>query len=330
MDRSRHIVLDWAEQGADFTASLPTVLKTTGALPDAKAWRRFVSVFLLSLGTLLFAAGVIFLLAYNWDDLGRFTQFALVEVLIVAALVPVAWLGLDRIAARASLFAAAVFVGGLLALIGQTYQTGADTFELFATWAVFILPWVMVGRFALLWILWLALVNVAVTLYYETFLGMFGVMFGPQRLLWLLFAINTAALLVWDGLGWRGVRWLRARWAARVVATASGGLITTLALFAVLDDGHSRVAAIGVWLAWLTAAYFVYRRFIPDLYVLAGSVLSIIVVVTALLARVLTRMGAGDGALLLIGLAVIGMSALGGWWLRNLGSHLRRQSEDAP
>jgi uncharacterized membrane protein len=330
MDRTRHTVLDWAEQGAEFTASLPSVLKSAGALPGGMAWRQFISLFLLSLGTLLLAAGVIFFLAYNWDDLGRYAQFALVEALIVVALVPVAWLGLGRIAAQVSLFAAAVFLGGLLALIGQTYQTGADTFELFATWSVFILPWVLAARFPPLWILWLALANVAVTLYYETFLGMFGVMFGPERLLWVLFFMNTAALLVWDGLAWRGIRWLRARWAARIIATASGGMITTLALFAVLDDGHARAAPMGMWLAWLAGAYYIYRRLIPDLYVLAGGVLSIIIVVTALLVRFFARTGMDDISFLLIGLAVIGMSALGGWWLRKLASELRRKAEDVP
>ena len=49
----------------------------------------------------------------------------------------------NRPAGKAALLAAALLTGGLLALIGQTYQTGADTFELFATWAALILPWVL-------------------------------------------------------------------------------------------------------------------------------------------------------------------------------------------
>ena len=48
-------------------------------------------------------------------------------------------------AGKAALLAASLFVGALLALIGQIYQTGADTFEMFAAWAALILPWVLVG-----------------------------------------------------------------------------------------------------------------------------------------------------------------------------------------
>lgn len=328
MQRARHTILDWAGQGAGFPEGLARAMQASGALPGAEAWRRFASLFLLLLGTLLFTAGVLFFLAFNWDALGRYARFALVEALVVAALLPVAWFGLERVAGRAALFAAAVMLGGLLALVGQTYQTGADTYELFASWAAFILPWVLVSRFVPLWMLWLLLVNVALALYYETFGGMLGVLFGPDRLLWLLLAVDTLALALWDGLGWRGTGWLRPRWAPRVIATACGALVTTLALFAVLDeDRATRLAEIAVWLGWLGAAYLVYRRVILDLYVLAGGVLSVIVVVTAFLVRALAKNGFTDAAWLFTGLAVIGMSAAGSWWLRRVAAQARLERE---
>ena len=50
--------------------------------------------------------------------------------------------------ARPSCVLLSLLTGALLALSGQVYQTGADTFELFAWWAVLILPWVLVSRFS--------------------------------------------------------------------------------------------------------------------------------------------------------------------------------------
>ncbi len=39
----------------------------------------------------------------------------------------------------------------LLAVYGQTYQTGADPYELFFGWAILIIGWVAISRFAPLW-----------------------------------------------------------------------------------------------------------------------------------------------------------------------------------
>ena len=47
-----------------------------------------------------------------------------------------------------------MLVGGLLALIGQTYQTGADPWQLFALWALLALPWCLGARSDMLWAPW--------------------------------------------------------------------------------------------------------------------------------------------------------------------------------
>jgi uncharacterized membrane protein len=168
----------------------------------------------------------------------------------VAALGVVWWLGLERTGGKAALL-----VGVLFGLIGQTYQTGADTFELFATWAAAILPFVLVGRFAALWLVWLTLVNVAAVLYYTTFRGLFGVLFGPEQMVWVMFGVNTLALVAWEWAAFVGVEWLRERWATRLLATASGGTVSALDLMAVIDWPDTGVFAVPAWLAWLAAAY---------------------------------------------------------------------------
>jgi hypothetical protein len=50
--------------------------------------------------------------------------------------------------------------------------------------------------------------------------------------------------------------------------------------------------------------------------VLAGGVLSLIVVITSFFVKTMRMRDAG--AFLFIGLVIIGLSAAGGWWLKNV------------
>lgn len=317
----RNLLLAWAERGHIAPSDLPRALALAGATPTAGDWRRFLDRLLLWLGTVMVAAGLIFFLAYNWNDMGRFGKFGLAEALIVLGLLSIWRFGLDGPGGKAALLAVSLFTGALLALIGQTYQTGADTFELFAAWAVLILPWVLTGRFPALWILWLGLCNLAAILYIQTFGRFFGgvlldAMFGKEELLWLLFVFNTAALALWEALSAYGLAWLRERWATRLLATVSGVTITTLVCYAVADR-HDTSLVVPIWAVWMIGAYFLYRRRTLDGYVLTGGVLSLIVVTCAFLIHMLDW-HSDAGALLFIGLIIVGLSGVGGWWLKHV------------
>jgi len=314
--QGRHEILDWAEDGRIAPGDLRRALDVAGALPGSLEWRRFLDRLLLFGGTILVAAGVIFFLAFNWNDLGRMFKFALVEVLLVAALVFVWRLGLERITGKAALLGAALLTGALLALIGQTYQTGADTFELFAIWALAILPWALVARFPALWLLWLLLVNLAAFLYLETMRRPLWFFAGTERQLWMLFALNTVALIVWEGLALSGIQWLRERWSVRILATASGTFATALAISEIMSRHTS--GGFAAWVAWLAAAYVLYRHKVKDLFVLAGGVLAVVVVVSTAVIRHLFRVDAS--AFLMVGLLIIGISAAGGWWLKSIAA----------
>jgi uncharacterized membrane protein len=284
------------------------------ARPDALAWRTFIDRLLLWTGTTSLAAALVFFLAYNWQDLGRYARFGLAEAAIVAALVVVWRFGTEHPAGKAALLAASIFAGALLALIGQTYQTGADTFELFAAWAVAILPWTVVARFAGLWLLWLAVANLSISLYFQAFDGVFGILFGVERQLWMLFAFDTGALAALELARFAGVAWLQPRWSLQVVATASGALITSLTMMAAFD-GDMDPAYAG-WLLWLGGTYLVYRRRLPDLYLLAGAALSVILVTASLLIKHVLSEAAVS--FLLVAVVVIAISAAAGWWLRQV------------
>src|SRR5258706_5168461 len=327
MSRVRNDVVDWAEEGRIRPDTIRDALRITEVTPTPSQWRGFLDRLGLWLGVILLAFGLIFFFAFNWAALGRFAKFGLVELPLVAAIILVYRLRLDNFKGKALLLGAALLMGALLALIGQTYQTGADTYELFAVWALAILPWAAVGRFGALWLMWIGLINLAVWFYYHAFGGLFRMLLwgGPDRfleVLWAFFVLNTAALLVWE-LAASRLSWLDERWTVRVLAVASGGIVTALALWALIQPEKGLAAAWIAYIAWIIVAYLVYRHWRRDLFVLAAGALSVIVMVTGLLSKALitniTNTG-GAGALLMIGLVVIGMSAGAAYWLKGVAA----------
>ncbi len=307
MSRFRGEVLDWIEAGRVPPGAERQALRAAGMLPAPADWRAFLGQLTLWLGTLALAAALIFFFAFNWADLGRFAKFGLVEAAILAGLI-ICWrVDLDGIAGKAVLTLLSLLVGALLALAGQTYQTGADTFELFAWWAILILPWVLVSRFSPLWLVWLALLNLAAYLY-------FRLSWAGEALTWTLFALNSAALIGWEAAHRAGLPWLRDAWPPRLVAIASGGMATALSVWALVADENGLGAL--AHLGWLAAVYHWYRNVRPDLFMLAGGVLSAIVAIVAFLSKHL--IDSGGGGLLFIGMVVIGLSAAGAVWLKSV------------
>jgi uncharacterized membrane protein len=128
--------------------------------PADLAWwlPRVIAVLAAALGGL----GVIFWIAANWETLGRFGRFALLQGCFLAACLG----ALSRPAARAPLgLAALLTIGGLFAYFGQTYQTGADPWQLFALWAALSLPLCVGARSDILWTPWALVALSAVSLW---------------------------------------------------------------------------------------------------------------------------------------------------------------------
>jgi predicted Zn finger-like uncharacterized protein len=314
---SRGDILAWADAGLIVPENIPLALSLAGLTPGSRDWRRFLDLLTLWLGAVFLAAGVIFFFAYNWKEMGRFAKFGIAEALLLAAAVSSWRLGLERISGNAALLVATLLTGALLALVEQTYQAGADNWELFFRWALLVLPWVVISRFAPLWLVWLLLVNLATGLYGKT-PGPFGFMSHIQSTLWSLAVLNTLALVVWELAAGKEMPWLLERWEPRIVAAAGMFFVTFLAVCGITDPSISGGAEFLAYAACLGGTYVVYRRHKQDLYMLTQGVLSLIVVITTFLGHNLARSG-DAGTFLFIGMVVLGLSAAGGWWLRSVG-----------
>ncbi|MCE8016612.1 DUF2157 domain-containing protein [Halomonas sp. MCCC 1A17488] len=314
------------ERGEISREQVARAVALSGLHPSGRAWAVFLDRLLLWLGTLALTCGLLFLIAYNWTEMGRWLRFGLVQAALLAA-IGVYWWAEGRggagggikatMVARAALMAASLLLGVLLALFGQVYQTGADPWQLFFFWAVLMLPWTLVARFDALWVLWLGLLNLALALYFRTWGGAFDLFFDSDTAaLWGLFALNTAALTLWE-LGARRWRWLSVGWAARLLALGSGIPLTLLMIVLIFDERVDVSPAILVYPLWLAALYAVYRHWRPDLFMLAGGCLSVIAVVTLFLARHLLWQ-AEAGGFLLLAVAVLALGAAAAVWLKRL------------
>ena len=278
---------------------------------------------LLVVAALLLGAGLIFWIAANWQEQSRGFKLGLIEAALVAALAAACLLPRGRTAA---LLCATLVLGGLLAFIGQTYQTGADAWQLFAAWAGLALLWVLVQRSDLLWTLWVAIAALALSLWTGP-IGLLHWFLRDQHqpgvealtmLAWLALALLPIAvaclpllrLRARDGTG-------LGRWSHRLAQGLALATWSGLAITGMFDsDGFSTswpVAAVLVAsMLWLDL-----RSRWRDLPSLGLAVLAANVLVLSLATRLLFDARFDVGALLLLGL--LGMGCLGGsasWLLR--------------
>lgn len=105
------------------------------------------------IGIGLIASSILYLIAANWWMLPQAAKLLIPQVfLLISALSSVFFFNQTHY--RQALDTFACFMLGLsLAVIGQTYQTGADSYLLFLVWALLLLPWLYrpnIGVFALL------------------------------------------------------------------------------------------------------------------------------------------------------------------------------------
>lgn len=147
------------------------------------------------LAALLLGAGLIFWVAANWQAQTRAIKFNLLQgALLLPVLAALLWPRLRT----ACLLLATLALGALLAFVGQTYQTGADTWELFAAWAALALPWTLAARRDSLWAAWTLVAGVGIWLWNaDIFLGFDARHTTGGQLTYVLSLLPWAALFTW-------------------------------------------------------------------------------------------------------------------------------------
>jgi len=156
-----------------------------------ETWEKFLRLLFITLGVGFTAAGIIFFFAYNWADLHKFTKMGIVEGLVIAVTSLVLLPKTNTNIRNVILTGASVLVGVLFAVYGQIYQTGANAYDFFLVWTIFITLWVVISNFAPLWLIYIVLINTVFILYSQQVAKDWSEIYTFT----LLFIINTIVLI---------------------------------------------------------------------------------------------------------------------------------------
>jgi uncharacterized membrane protein len=288
-----------------------TLLDLAAARPSRTEELRFFGACLRIGGVLSLAAGLVFFVAANWGEITVFGRFALLEAILASCAAVALWKPPPTFVGRGAVFMAFIATGALLALFGQTYQTGADVYELFLTWALLGLPLAVAGSWGVTSAAWVLVLNVALLI----FCGWHPV----GGLLWTLFggAHFSAAHLVlgaaWLNLAlWFAFELWRVHavpdWVRRFILSCAFGFGTWSGVLAV-SHGNDPLVVLGLLAAMAAAVVYAMRRR-TDVYPLAVVMGTFIIVSLVWLANVMRF--DDEGTFLMMALWLIGTSTAAG------------------
>src|SRR5690625_440312 len=261
----------------------------------------------------LVGSAIIMWVAANWPLWSHAKRIALVTVAFTVPLLfagrqgryhPKDWAKPFSLSSIA-LLVAALMTGALLALLGQVYHSGADSWRLFAWWAVLLVPWAVgLQSIPIILLSWF-LTNVSiglliVTSFYFSAQYVMSTYLAAWNALWFLL------LLLWRA---QGNPWV---WALRALCFTVAAFSFALA---VVEYAHYHHAV--ALLSWPLGLGFVFLAFIAwlmlrwrdELLAWVGFSAAGLILVFHLSFTVLPHMGLGIYALLLVPLAALWLFA---------------------
>lgn len=246
-----------------------------------EAWQKFIKLFLISLGIGFTVSGIVFFFAYNWAELPKFAKIGLTEVLIIATTGLALFSKINHNIRNIILTGAAALVGVLFAVFGQIYQTGADAYDFFLAWTIFITLWVILSDFAPLWLLYVVLINTTLILYSEQV----AKDWSNSVIVLFLFVLN-AGILIGSILLSHYRKFSIPNWFTNILSLAAVS-ISTFGLCLDFVDSHKTLLSfliplsiitytLGIWYGFKTKNSF-YFAIIP---------LSLVIIICSLLFRI--------------------------------------------
>ena len=290
--------------------------------PDIAAWRSFMQSTALLLGVLFFVAGVIMFFAWNWEAMPKWSKFMTAEIVFISFSV---WAVLKwrHWSGYAAMMGAGLMVGAMMALYGQIYQTGADSWELFRAWSLVLLVLAIIARrMTGLWFMAWLTGNLWASLYIIDYLV--GLDYSgdfPPFLCEYIF-VN---MLLWAGAE-AAVHFFSktdapfdpTRWLTRLIGAAVLTAIFLLMLCVILDSGSWDYDLQGIFFSIprsvfllfaagsLAAVFFVYSQKIIDMFFVSLVVMGIAIIADATILKHMFDNGNFDaGIFITAGLLII-------------------------
>ena len=306
-------LLTWQQQGR--IKDIDKSLEITQANIEPKTWFDFISKNLIILGFVSLAVGVIFFFAYNWNEMTKMTKFLLVQSLLVVSSLLYTQTNKYSHPSTGLLVFIALLIGALFALFGQTYQTGKDPWQLFLMWSICITPIAVVSRNSILWIMWLALINISLFLYLQI-----------HRWFWSIFSFNEADTLLYALIN-AGAALLffffvqikdTSKSNLAFYAASLGAFIafTWVSLYAVVGNEYQFIY-LTVYVLWMAVTFYLFRVKSLDVMLLSAWSLSAIFFIMFVLTR-LFEDAFNAGTLLFFSIVLIAMTTFASKWLMQL------------
>jgi len=269
---------------------------------NATAWKKFLQLLFITLGTGFSVAGVIFFFAYNWASLHKFAKLGLTETLVLLMGVIILFSKTSSKIKNILLSSLSVLIGVLFAVFGQIYQTGANAYDLFLGWVLAITLWVVIANYAPLWLIFLTLLNTTLVLFAEQVAFDWSEIF----VFTLLFGLNLSAVIFSLCINFYSKESKVPAWFTNTIALAAVSFATMGLSISILDEKADEAIVLillavfsfggGLWYGYL------HRR----LYYLSIIPFSIIVIFSVFLVRLIDD----AGSFLLITLFIIGSITL--------------------
>ena len=260
-------------------AGFKRAMQVADLIPTPAAWITFLNRIFLALGTAFVLAGIVFFFAFNWSDLSSAMKFSVIQAGIIIAITLVFFWRVNTLNGQAALIIAAILVGVLFAVIGQVYQTGADSYQLFLVWGLLITGWVVLSGLNFFWLLWMILLDLAIIFYFSQ---VHGAVESPTFILLLIF--NSLVVIACE-LRLEDIRWVNRLMTLIPILTGTAYFVYFSFFLADGDFVEDNVAVLAAPLypALLGGLYYFYYRIKPDLMVITLLALSFIVASIALI-----------------------------------------------
>lgn len=261
-------------------------------------WNSFLKIFLLTLGAGFTVAGIVFFFAYNWEGLHKFAKLGLAEAAFVIAGACIFISKFNETVRSIMLTAACVLVGVLFAVFGQIYQTGANAYDFFLGWTVFITVCVLVSDFAPLWLIYIVLINTTLFFYAEQVADHW-----EERMVFLIhFCLNTSVLAATVMLQKIKNNLHIPVWFTNSLAFAAAFFATVGSTIEIIDydEGNLYVVLLSVLLVYGLGVYYALNK--KSIFYLAVIAFSSIIILSALIINA----GSGSETFFFIFIFIIG------------------------
>ncbi len=259
-------------------------------LEPHRDWGYWIGNILLILGWVFILSGIVYFFAFNWENMSTRYKFSTIQVSLLVCLAGAWAYSLDILRGKLFLTGGCILIGVFLAVFGQNYQTGADSYELFLAWTLLIAPFVIISQFAPLWAIWLVLINIAAILFWQQEMAVSREQ--EYYIYAILLFINGLALWLREHFYYRKVTFLQGRWLRILLSLAiliiSFIPITAFIMSHSLTNTSLLVSAV-FGLIMQLGILFHYRYHLRDVWVYAMTLISLSLIICEIGYRLLEK-----------------------------------------